>query len=146
MSETNEDCCEPSFLSYRGRARRRTYWCAALGIGLAASVAIFIAILPFLNELAKGGMDDLEVAISRSAGGLLVAIAVGIIALFLLLPVSVRRLHDRDMSGWWLLAFLIGGVLPFVGLFVGIAQFVIMGCLDGTPGRNRYGMNPKECK
>ncbi len=146
MSETNEDCCKPSFLSYRGRARRRTYWCATLGIGLAASVAMFIAILPFLNELAKGGMDDLEVAISRSARGLLVATAVGIIAFFLLLPVNVRRLHDRDMSGWWLLAFWIGGALPYIGLLVGIAQFVIMGCLAGTPGPNRYGMNPKECK
>ena len=135
---------KPSFLSYRGRARRRTYWCATLGIGLAASVAMFIAILPFLNELAKGGMDDLEVAISRSASGLLVATVVGIIAFFLLLPVNVRRLHDRDMSGWWLLAFWIGGALPYIGLLVGIAQFVIMGCLDGTPGTNRYGLDPKE--
>ena len=146
MSDTNEDCCKTSFLSFRGRARRRTYWCATLGIGLAASVAIFIAILPFLNELAKGGMDDLEVAISRSASGLLAAIAVGVIAFFLLLPVNVRRLHDRDMSGWWLLAFWIGGALPYIGLLVGIAQFVTMGCLAGTPGPNRYGMNPKECK
>ena len=146
MSETNEDCCRPLFLSYRGRARRRTYWCATLGIGLSASVVMFIAILPFLNELAKGGMDDLEVAISRSASGLLVATAVGIIAFFLLLPVNVRRLHDRNMSGWWLLAFWIGSALPYIGLLVGIAQFVIMGCLDGTPGQNRYGMNPKEFK
>ena len=58
---------KPTFLSYRGRTRRRTYWCATLGIGLAASVAMFIAILPFLNELAKGGMDDLEVAASNYA-------------------------------------------------------------------------------
>ena len=104
---------------------------------------MFIAILPFLNELAKGGLDDLEVAISRSASGLLAAIAVGIIAFFLLLPVNVRRLHDRDMSGWWLLAFWLGSTLPFLGILVGIAQFVIMGCLAGTPGQNRYGPNPK---
>ena len=137
---------KPSFLSYRGLARRRTYWCATLGIGLAASVAMFIAILPFLNELAKGGMDDLEVAISRSASGLLAAIAVGVIAFFLLLPVNVRRLHDRNMSGWWLLAFWIGSMLPFIGIPVGIAQFVIMGCLAGTPGPNRYGADPKGCE
>lgn len=134
---------KPSFLSFHGRARHRTYWCAILGIGIAASVAVSIAILPFLNELAKGGMDDLEVAVSRSAGGLLAAIAIGIIALFLLLPVNVRRLHDRNMSGWWLLAFWIGGVIPVLGVLVGIAQFVIMCCLDGTPGPNRYGADPK---
>ena len=134
---------KPSFLSFHGRARRCTFWCAILGIGIAASVAVSIAILPFLNELAKGGMDDLEVAISRSAGGLLAAIAIGIIALFLLLPVNVRRLHDRNMSGWWLLAFWIGGVIPVLGVLVGIAQFVIMCCLDCTPGPNRYGADPK---
>lgn len=134
---------KPSFLSYHGRARRRTYWCATLGIGLAASVAVFIAILPFLNELAKGGMDDLEVAISRSAIGLFAAFVACIIAFFMLLPVNVRRLHDRNMSGWWLLAFWIGGTIPFLGVLVWIAQFVIMCCLDGTPGPNRYGADPK---
>ena len=141
MNDAHSD--KPSFLSYRGRARRRTYWCATLGIGIAASVAVFVAIMPFLNELANGGMDDLEAALSRSAGGLLVAVAVSIIAFFLLLPVNVRRLHDRNMSGWWLLLFWVGGAIPFVGTLVGIAQFIILGCLDGTPGPNRYGPNPK---
>lgn len=72
------------------------------------------------------------------------AIAVGVIAFFLLLPVNVRRLHDRDMPGWWLLAFWLGSMLPFLGILVGIAQFVIMGCLAGTPGPNRYGADPKD--
>ena len=95
---TAEEAFIPSFLSFHGRARRRTYWCATLGIGIAASVAVSIAILPFLNELAKGGMDDLEVAMSRSTNGLLAAVAICIITFFLLLPVNVRRLHDRNMS------------------------------------------------
>jgi len=50
------------------------------------------------------------------------------------------------MSGWWMIVFWIGGALPYVGWLIGIVQFVIMGCLAGTPGQNRYGMNPKECK
>lgn len=143
MSDTTQD--KPSFLSYRGRARRRTYWCATLGIGVVASVAAFIAILPFINELANGGIDDLEVALSKSATGLLIALAIGIVTFFLLLPVSVRRLHDRNMSGWWLLAFMLGGMIPYVGSLVSIAQFVIMGCLGGTPGPNRFGPDPKGC-
>ena len=133
----------PSFMSYRGRARRRTYWCVILVIGVTASVAMFIAVLPFLNELAHGGMDDLAVALSRSAYGLFAALVIAIIAFLLLLPVSVRRLHDRNMSGWWLLAFLIGEAIPYVRIPVGIAQFVIMGCIDGTTGPNRFGLDPK---
>ena len=83
---------------------------------------MFIAVLPFLNELAHGGMDDLAVALSRSAYGLFVALVIAIIAFLLLLPVSVRRLHDRNMSGWWLLAFLIGEAIPYVRIPVGIAK------------------------
>ena len=139
MKDMKSNAGTPSFLSFRGRARRRTYWCATLGIGIAATVVAFIALLPFLNELANGGMDDLEVAMSRSACGLLIAFAVVVVAFFLLLPVNVRRLHDRNMSGWWMLMFILGGMIPYVGQLVGLAQFVIMGCLDGTPGQK----NPK---
>ena len=135
---------QPSFLSYRGRSRRRTYWCTTLGIGIASSSATFIAILPFLNELANGGMDDLQAALSRSAIGLLIAFAIVIITFFLLLPVSVRRLHDRNMSGWWILVFMIGGAIPCVGLIVCLVQFVIIGCLGGTSGQNRFGADPRE--
>jgi len=134
---------KPSLLSYHGRARRSTYWRTTLWIGLVASVTVFISILPFLNELAKGGMDDLEVAVSRSANGLLAAVVVCIVTFFSLLPVNVRRLHDRNMSGWWLLAFWICYAIPFVRIMVWMVQFVLMGCLDGTPGPNSYGPDPK---
>ena len=135
---------KPSLLSFRGRARRRTYWCATLLIGFVATLSVAVAAYPVLCAIAEGGLDDFNAVLTAHGAGLLIAFAICIAAFFLLLPVSVRRLHDRDMSGWWLLAFLIGGVLPYIGALVGIAQFVIMGCLDGTPGANRYGPNPKE--
>jgi len=50
------------------------------------------------------------------------------------LAVGARRLHDRDMSGWMLLI----GLIPVFG---GIALIVIF-CLDGTPGDNRFGPKP----
>lgn len=146
MSDTNEDCCKTSFLSFRGRARRRTYWGATLAIGLPTLAVACFAAMPIVCAIADGGLDDFNAVLTAHGAGLLIAFAICIAAFFLLLPVSVRRLHDRDMSGWWLLAFWIGGAIPYVGAFVGIAQFVIMGCLAGTPGPNRYGMNPKECK
>ncbi|MCH7629961.1 MAG: DUF805 domain-containing protein, partial [Proteobacteria bacterium] len=51
------------------------------------------------------------------------------------LAVSVRRLHDQDRSGWMLLLMLI----PFLGWF---ALLVLM-CLEGTRGPNRFGADPK---
>jgi uncharacterized membrane protein YhaH (DUF805 family) len=51
------------------------------------------------------------------------------------IAVSVRRLHDTNRSGWWLLLDLI----PFIGGIILFVWFV----QDGTPGDNRFGANPK---
>jgi uncharacterized membrane protein YhaH (DUF805 family) len=61
-----------------------------------------------------------------------------IYALAVLIPniaVGVRRLHDTDKSGWWLLIALI----PLVGIIVLIVFFAT----DGLPGPNRYGVSEK---
>lgn len=50
------------------------------------------------------------------------------------LAVAVRRLHDLDRSGWWLLL----GLVPLVGAIVLIVWF----CTRGTPGPNRFGPHP----
>jgi uncharacterized membrane protein YhaH (DUF805 family) len=47
----------------------------------------------------------------------------------------VRRLHDTNRSGWWLLATLV----PVIGQLI-ILSFIVT---DGQPGANRYGPNPK---
>lgn len=63
----------------------------------------------------------------------------GLFALAMLIPnlaVSVRRLHDGDRSGWWLLIV----VFPFIGSIV-LLLFLIMG---GTRGPNRFGPDPVE--
>lgn len=52
------------------------------------------------------------------------------------LAVTVRRLHDTDRSGWWMLLALI----PLIG---GIVLLVFM-CLEGTRGPNRFGADPKQ--
>lgn len=73
-------------------------------------------------------------------------------------PIAVRRLHDRDRSGSWLLVFyglpaflgyLAGtgetgwrSVLALASLAISIWGFVEMGCLRGTVGPNEYGPDP----
>ena|SRR5262249_2262213 len=48
--------------------------------------------------------------------------------------VSVRRLHDLDRTGWWLLLFLI----PLIGAIILLVWF----CMRGTVGANRFGDDP----
>ena len=62
----------------------------------------------------------------------------GVYSLAVLIPafaVSVRRLHDTDRSGWWLLIELI----PIIG---GLVLLIFM-VQDSQPGENQYGPNPK---
>ena len=51
------------------------------------------------------------------------------------LAVAVRRMHDQDKSGWWLLIAFV----PFIG---GI-WLLILYLVGGTPSPNRFGPDPK---
>lgn len=57
-----------------------------------------------------------------------------IVTLVLFIPslsVSVRRLHDIDRTGWWLLL----GLIPILGWIV----LIVFACQKGTAGANRFG-------
>jgi uncharacterized membrane protein YhaH (DUF805 family) len=63
-----------------------------------------------------------------------VQLTTSIFSLAVLLPgiaLGVRRLHDLDRSGWWLLIAFI----PLIGAIVLIVWF----CTKGTDGPNRFG-------
>lgn len=92
-------------------------------------------------------------AISAISGGVpefgpmfwLGAIVAAIFVLASIVPmiaVIIRRLHDRDMSGWWYLGLTLAGAIPYVGILASIVFLVIL-CLPGTKGLNRYGDDPK---
>ena len=109
------------YATFTGRSRRSEYWFFGL------FYLIFVVALAFVDGLA-GTYDQ------ASGAGLFSSIFA--LALFIpSLAVAVRRLHDTDRSGWWLLISLI----PLIGAIV-ILVFVLM---DSTPGENRYGPNPK---
>ena len=63
-----------------------------------------------------------------------IPVLTALFALSTLLPgiaVSVRRLHDLDKSGW----FLLLAFIPLVGTII----LVVWACQEGTPGPNRFG-------
>lgn len=101
---------------FSGRARRTEYWMFFL------FNLIIAFVLGFVEGLAGG----------PGVIGVLYSLAVLIPGI----AVSVRRLHDTDRSGWWLLIALI----PLIGAIV-LLVFMVQ---DGKPGQNQYGANPKE--
>jgi uncharacterized membrane protein YhaH (DUF805 family) len=107
---------------FSGRARRKEYWMFFL-----FNLIIGIILL---------AIDKMTGSINETTG---MGILETIYSLAVLIPaiaVAVRRLHDTDRSGWWLLIALI----PLIGAII-LLVFMVQ---DGKPGQNRYGPNPKE--
>jgi uncharacterized membrane protein YhaH (DUF805 family) len=107
--------CLNKYANFSGRAQRPEYWYFFLFmivVNIVASV---------LDSVIFG---DIPVLYLISTLALIVpSIAAG-----------VRRLHDTDKSGWWLLL----GLIPFVGAIVLIVFF----CQRGTVGPNQFGADP----
>ena len=107
---------------FTGRARRKEFWMFTLIYTL-----IFIVLSVVDGIIGTGAM--------LFETGLLS----GIFSLVSLCPsiaVTIRRLHDIDRSGWWILI----GLVPIAGVIV----LIIFAAKDGQPGSNQYGSNPKE--
>ena len=106
---------------FKGRARRKEYWFFIL-FNLIASVVL--TVIDFMT-----GLLDAELGIGLLSGLYSLAVLIPSLA------VTVRRLHDTDRSGWWLLL----GLVPLLGAIV----LLVFMLLDGTPGDNRHGASPK---
>jgi uncharacterized membrane protein YhaH (DUF805 family) len=103
-----------SLLSFDGRIGRRDYWLTMLiGIGSVAGCAVLL--------------DS-----SRSPLAVGIGALVGIVAWWICLAASVKRWHDRNKAGTWVLIVLI----PLVGA---IWALIETGFVEGTTGPNDYG-------
>jgi uncharacterized membrane protein YhaH (DUF805 family) len=101
----------------------KEYWMFLLGVAIAAFVISIVEGMLGLSGMVAGLYGPLTTIF-------LLAILIPSIA------VQIRRFHDQDKSGWFvLLAFI-----PFVG---GLIVLVFM-CLEGTRGANRFGADPKD--
>lgn len=157
------------YADFQGRSRRKEFWMWILGVIIAS---IIFTILD--NLLGLGGRSAVSpTALPPGATGMGYAayasggVLTGLFSLAILIPnisVAVRRLHDIDRSGWWILApalpyiigFILGiagaasgqfvvaalgGIVMLVGFLLAITLLVFY-CLPGTRGTNRFGPDP----
>jgi len=120
------------YLDFSGRARRREYWMFVL-----VNVVIVIVLSVIDTLLGTGGFRATAGGGSFYAANSLGLLS-GLYTLAVLLPsiaVTVRRLHDTDRSGWWILL----GFIPIIGGIILLVFYV----LEGTRGPNRFGPDPK---
>ena len=153
--------------SFKGRIRRLYWWVASLAAGGVA--AIVMAILEAAARASGGAIIDPDTQQIEPTGLFGVAMSVvGLANMWIAFALSVKRLHDRDRSGWWLLWQLLIVFLAVVLIIVAIAVpqeqgvvryalavavglaaavisiwlFVQIGFLRGTQGPNRFGPDP----
>lgn len=132
------------YAEFSGRSRRMEFWSFAL-LNVIVSVALMVLLLA--GGLPLATLEHPEAGLpAMGAMFWIVLVLVVLWSLGTFIPsiaVTVRRLHDRDMSGWWYLGFLVASMIPFVNFIAGIAFLVLM-FLPGTPGPNRFGPDPKD--
>ena len=108
--------------SIQGRIARRHYW--------------LHYVVPFVAaSLLFGVLDAVLGTYDEETGWGVLSGLFSLVALWPGIAVSVKRVHDRDWSGW----FLLVGLIPIAGA---IWLLVEAGFLPGTPGRNRFGPPP----
>ena len=140
---------------FHGRINRAKYWLAVLIYTLAVivyTVMIFVML---------GGVDTDNLFGFAGAG--LAIWATGFLLVVVMswsgLATGVKRLHDRDKSGWWIVLFWLGPsvmggmqattinpvmimVYALASLAIAVWGLVELGFLRGTSGANAYGADP----
>jgi uncharacterized membrane protein YhaH (DUF805 family) len=156
------------YAEFSGRSRRTEYWMFVL-FQILIGVAFWILLAIVGGTAMMSGGDPNALA---AAGGAvaIVFILYALVSLALIIPalaVGVRRLHDTNRTGWWILAPIVGYVLMVVGgvmaasspdnpgpggilAMVGMIMVIVLGLvllvflfLEGTRGPNKYGPDPK---
>ncbi len=155
---TIADCYKKMFVP-NGRASRREFWYFQLYMFL-----IYIAVVSLFAQVLTWTYGRSSVTALGTAPGFLIMllILVYILSLPALFCVTVRRLHDTNVSGWWivcpLLSFLIVQILAQMDLdygwkafWIGLASLpfiiILLWCLKPSyPKENHYGPVPDEEK
>jgi uncharacterized membrane protein YhaH (DUF805 family) len=106
------------FTSFEGRISRQPFWIGVLILWVIQMVAAAVTFGLFGENL----------------GNILFSV-ISLVMIYPSLAVGVKRWHDHDKSGWWMLILLI----PLVGA---IWYLVVCGFMRGTDGANRYRPDP----
>jgi uncharacterized membrane protein YhaH (DUF805 family) len=107
---------------FSGRARRMEFWYFVL-----FNLVVYI-VLSLIDALL--GTYNIVSGVGLLSGIYSLAVLIPTLSLW------VRRLHDIDRTGWWILINLI----PLIGTIV----LLVFALTPGTPGSNRYGPDPKQ--
>jgi uncharacterized membrane protein YhaH (DUF805 family) len=151
------------FFGFSGRANRAKYWLVALFWGVLITVAVGVMLTMVIRDVTNLTPEEITSKIMSYGLGLILFILIVFIPAFISsLAIGVKRLHDRNKSGWWILVFYfvpsilnalsfqvdgpMSTLLTLAGFAISLWGLVELGFLRGTVGPNQYGPDPLEGK
>lgn len=126
------------FFSLQGRLNRKKFIVRDIRLGVIMLIVyFFLMYLLFLMGVDVEGAGNGIFMVWNA-----VAVCMGI-------PLALRRLHDLDQPGWWLIGYFLGPIVPgsvtIVLAVINVYCFALSIYLlffRGTKGPNRYGEDP----
>ena len=149
--------------SVSGRINRAKYWLAVVFWTVVWLVSVLVLVIVFAQDIGRFSNADsaeaLRLVLSYGAVAILFIALIVIPMIVSGIFIGIKRLHDRNKSGWWIVLFYLGPVVteaigqnagsPTVAFVMSVASFVIaiwalveLGFLRGTIGANQYGPDP----
>jgi uncharacterized membrane protein YhaH (DUF805 family) len=122
------------FFGFQGRIRRTNYFFGAL-VTMCLYSVLAVSGAAATGLIVAGDVDNLTVDFNPTPVTFAICGIVGLLSLWSMLALTVKRWHDVGMTGW----FSILTLPPFANGVV----FLLMCLLPGTTGRNRFGADPR---
>jgi uncharacterized membrane protein YhaH (DUF805 family) len=118
------------YFDFSGRSRRKEYWMFILFYAIVITIATVLDVALGLGAVTESYSEfgDGYASVGGSVSFGILGIIVMLLFLIPNIAVAVRRVHDQDKSGWFILIPIYGFILMF---------------LEGTRGPNRFGPDPK---
>jgi uncharacterized membrane protein YhaH (DUF805 family) len=159
------------YADFSGRSRRTEFWMFVL-----FQFLIGMGVVVLMMVLGGAAVLSGDPSQAMAMGGIILVLylLLALVGLAFLIPnlaVTVRRLHDTDRSGWWIMLYwgpylamilaggMVGmsaasggdgmaggavGLIAMIAWLVGSLVLLVFMFLEGTRGPNKYGPDPKQ--
>ncbi|MFM1965434.1 MAG: hypothetical protein RL134_1159 [Actinomycetota bacterium] len=132
-----------NYATFQGRASRSEFWWWYLFTAI-ISLIVFIPAMPWYIDFINAANSQTGNAVmvlppvtGLAAFGLILSTVWSLAVLIPTIAVAVRRLHDTNKSGWWMLLWFLSCCFG-----IGAIILIIFWVMASTPGPNRFGEGP----
>lgn len=126
--------------SFEGRVPRSIFWFHLIG-SLVVSFFIYMLVLGNIRDSIEEDVSILTAVFFYYYW----LIPFDLVLLWTSIAIMIKRLHDLNKSGWYVLVFYVGIFIPLINIIIaimGLIGFIYLGFIRGTVGQNQYGNDP----